>query len=106
MELHFTLDILYFIRGVSTDNAKSNASNTESSEENITQLDDIRRKQDAEKKDVAFLGIHRYSMTNKERCAIYKQCVDLDIVVAGQNAQRESWQKDNELRKYNFYNIS
>ena len=90
----------------SNTSTKSNTSNTKSSEENITQLDDIRRKQEAEKKDVAFLGIHRYSMANKERCAIYKQCVDLDIVIAGHNAQRESWQKDNELRKYNFYNIS
>ena len=56
--------------------------------------------------NISFTGTQRYSIANKERCAIYNQCVDLGILVAGQNAQRESWQKNNELRKYNFYNIS
>jgi len=49
--------------------------------------------------EISFNGIERYSTANRVACSVYAQCVRSGLVAAGQNAQRDKWNKDRQLRQ-------
>ena len=52
-----------------------------------------------EQPEISFIGIDRYSTANRVACSVYAQCVRSCLVAAGQNAQRDKWNKDRQLRQ-------
>jgi len=49
--------------------------------------------------EISFNGIERYSTANKVACSVYAQCVRSGLVAAGQNTQRDKWNKERQLRQ-------
>lgn len=52
-----------------------------------------------EQPEISFNGIERYSTANRVACSVYAQCVRSGLVAAGQNAQRDKWNKERQLRQ-------
>ena len=69
-----------------------NTSNKEPS--NINPLPKLQRGE-----EISFNGIERYSTANRVACSVYAQCVNSGLVAAGQNAQRDKWNKERQLRQ-------
>jgi len=73
--------------GLSNINPKEGNANIDGQELNLKQP------------EVSFIGIDRYSTANRVACSVYAQCVRSGLVAAGQNTQRDKWDKERQLRQ-------